>query len=63
MKINEKEHEEHKQDHSNVRKKVHVCTGKTDTLSMQCCGAIGAFSKGELRVVGNNKELFKNINS
>ena len=57
IKINEKEHEEHKQDHSNVRNKVHACVGKTDTLSMQCYGAIGTFSKGELRVVGNDKDF------
>ena len=57
IKINEKEHEEQKQDYSNLRKKVHVCTGKTNNLSMQCYGVLGTFSKGELRVVGNNKDF------
>ena len=36
-----------------------VCTGKTDTLGMQCYGMIGTFSKGELRVLGNSKDFVR----
>ena len=55
--INEKEHEECEQDHRNVGKKVHVCAGKTDDLSMKCYGVIDTFSKEELRVVVNDRDI------
>ena len=57
VKTNDREHEEHKQDKSNERRKAHVYKGTKETLSMQCCGVIGTFTKGVLKITSNDEEF------
>ena len=57
IKMNDKEHDEHVHNKSNVRWKVHVCECNKEKLSKKYYGTIGTFTNGELRIIDNDEDF------
>ena len=57
VKRDDDEYDEHDQDKSNLRRKAFKCSCKKRQLSAQCCGILGVFQRGNLRIIESDQEF------